>query len=266
MTMIIIGIVLLGVGVLLLYGRRRAQDALLEIKATKTTTAKELGELQQSIAAEIGPGGLAQITELKGDARCDSPLTSQLAGETCVWYRMTVQERYEEHYTETDSQGRTQQKTRTGTTTVSDNTQAVPFLLDDGTGSVKIEPAGASLEGRQVVDRYEPYQTGGMGFQMGSFSFSFGMPSSGRRILGYQFQEHVIPVGAHLYVLGEAVDKDGVLRIQKPQEKGKPYIISTKSEEEITRGKESSILWFLIGSLVSFAAGVGLIVAGALGK
>lgn len=264
MAMIIIGAVLLVGSVLLVIVRSRAKDKLLDIKATATSSAKDLIDLEKSIAEEIGPGGLAQLTELRGAARCEEPLTGEISGELCVYYSSSVQERYEEQYTETDSQGRVQHKTRTGSAQVSGNVQSVRFLIDDGSGSVAVEPAGANIDGRKVVDRYEPCQTGRTTIQIGSFSIPVGMSSAGRRILGYQFSETVIPVGAQVYVIGEATDKDGTLRVQRPSEKGRPFILSMKSKEEITRSKQSGITWMLAGAIVAAVGGAALLIAGIL--
>ena len=263
--MIIAGIILLAIGALLLFLRGKSQAQLLDIKFVKTSAISDVVDMQQSVASEIGPGGFRQQVELKGQCSTDAPLRAELSGQECVYYSMTVSERYEERYTETDSSGNTQQKTRTGTTVVTSNTQSVPFTLTDATGSILVEPDGASIDARSVVNRYDPHQQGMTALQFGSFSFQLGgIGGGGRRILGYEYRESIIPTGQQLYILGDAADAGGTLSVRLPQEKGKPYIVSIKSEEELTRGKESAVLWLLIGAVASFVAGAGLIVAGAL--
>jgi hypothetical protein len=264
MTMLIIGALLVLGSIGLLYARGRAKDKLLEIRSTSSGSTKDLIELQQSIAGEIGAGGLAQIAELRGAARCEEPLKAELSGELCVYYSCSVQERYEEQYTETDSQGRVERRTRTGSTQVSGNVQSVRFLVDDGAGTVAVDPAGASIDGRKVVDRYEPAGAGGSAIRIGSFTLSIGSSSPGRRILGYQFTETIVPVGATVYVIGEATDKDGTLRIRRPAEKAKPFIISMRSKEEITASRQRGITWMLVGAVAAALGGAALLVAGIL--
>ncbi|MBI5646719.1 MAG: hypothetical protein HY962_07285 [Ignavibacteriae bacterium] len=263
--MIIVGIVLLALAGLLLFLRKKQQDQLLEIKFVKTSTVAELSDLQKSIAAEIGPGGFRQQAEVKGVCRCDTPLKGELSGQDCVYYSMSVSERYEETYTETDSQGRSSTRTRTSTTVVTSNTQAVRFSLDDGTGSITVDTAGASVDAVSVVNKYEPYRAGMTGLQFGGFTFSLGgFGGSGRRVLGYEYHESIIPLGRQLYILGDACDTGGELAMVLPQEKGKPFIVSVKSEEELTRGKEGAVKWMFVGVIVSAVAGLALIIAGAL--
>jgi len=258
--MIIIGILLIAVGAALLFFRKKSQDRLLEMKFTKTSTVKELQDAQQAIAQEIGPGGYRQQIEVKGKSMCDAPLTGELSGQHCVYYCMSVEERYEEQYTETNAQGRTEQKTRTGNSTVASNTQSAAFSVLDSTGSIVIRPDGARIDAQKVVDKYEPAHGTMSSLSFGNFSLQRGGIGMGnRRILGYHYNESIIPLNRDLYVLGEAFDGSGSLVIQRPEEKGKPFIISIKSEEELTKGTESSITFMLIGAIFAFVSGVVLI-------
>ena len=261
--MIIAGIILIALAAVLFFVRKNQQDKLLEIKFVKTSTVSELADLQQSVAAELGAGAFRQQAELKGTCRCDTPLHGELSGQECVYYSMSVSERYEETYTERDSQGRTTTRTRTASTVVSSNTQSVRFRLDDGTGSIFVDPTGASIDAVSVVSKYEPARTGMSALQFGGFSLSLsGLGGGGRRVLGYEYSESVIPLDRNLYVLGDASDSGGELVMVRPQEKGKPFIVSVKSEEEITRGKESAVKWLNIGSIAAAAIGAALIIAG----
>jgi hypothetical protein len=261
--MIILGIILIGVAALLLFLRKRSQDQLLEIRYVKTSTAAEVLELQQSIFAEVGPGGFKQQTELKGTAFCETPLKAELSGEPCVYYSMSVEERYEERYTERDSQGNTQQRTRTGNNVVASNTQSAPFQIDDGTGRIKIDSSGAKIDARTVMDKYEPY--GGMGgsINVGSFTFNLGGIAGGaRRVLGYHYRESIIAPGQQIYALGEVDDSSGTPVLKRPSEKGKPFILSVKSEEELTHGSERNINFMFYGAIVCAIAGLGFILLG----
>lgn len=101
--------------------------------------------------------------------------------------------------------------------------------------------------------------------QFGGFSFTLSPTQGGRRITGYHYSEHVIPLGEQVYILGEASDREKELIIRQPQEKGKPFIISVRSEEEITKGLEKSATlqqWFGFGLI---AVGLAVIVAGIAG-
>src|SRR4051794_28699496 len=116
MVAIIVGIVLLGLGALLATLRRRGQRQVVQIAATKTSTTRDLTELCQEVARDLGAAGrFRELAELKGVIRCDRPLQAELSEQPCVYYEMTVQERFEETYDERDAQGHEQRRTRTGT-------------------------------------------------------------------------------------------------------------------------------------------------------
>ncbi len=261
--MLYIGIILLGVAGLLIYFRKRTEAQLLEIRFVKTSTVAEALEMQRSVAEEIGPGGFAQQMEFKGIAHCEAPLTAELSQQPCVYYSMSVEERYEETYTERDAQGNSQTRTRTGSAVVASNTQHTRFSLDDGTGSIVIDADGAKIDARKVVDRYEPYAGGGGMLRAGNFSFQLGgILGSPRRVLGYQYRESIIAPGQQLYTLGEVNDSSGEAVLRRQSNPKSPFIISVKSEEELTRGKEQSVKWMLYGAIACAVIGVVLIVLG----
>ncbi|MCK6542081.1 E3 ubiquitin ligase family protein [bacterium] len=259
---IIIGLVCFGIAALLLYFRKKNQDKLLEIKFVKTSTAQELKEICKQVNDELSTtGAFRQQTEVKGVIKCAHPITSELAKQPCVWYEMSVDERYEETYTERDQNGREVRRTRTGTENVASNSQRVHFEVEDATGRITINPNDADIEGTQVLNRYEQNFSGGR-IQLGAFSMNINMGRSGRRILGYEFTESLIPLDRRVYVLGEASDASGELMVQKPEDKEKPFIITLKSEEELTRGTESTIRNLMIGSIVLVVIGLVAITYG----
>ncbi len=261
----IIGIILVAVGVLLAVFRNKQKDRLLDIKFVKTSTAAELTELQQAVAVEIGAGGFRRQAEVKGVCRTEMPLKAELSGQECVYYSMSVAERYEETVTERDAQGRSVTRTQTGSATVASNTRSAPFLLEDDTGRIAVDPSGAKIDGIPAVNRYEPYSPGMTALKHGSFSLSLQLPGfGGRRVLGYQYNESIIPTGAKLFVIGEASDAGGSLSIRKPEEKNKPFIVTVKSEEDLIRGKESGVKALFYGAIACFVIGAALIIAGVL--
>jgi len=68
-------------------------------------------------------------------------------------------------------------------------------------------------------------------------------------------------VDRDIFVIGEAADADRTLEIRKPSEKGKKFMISIKSEEELKRSLQGSMTASLIGGIV---LGIGGIVVVAL--
>lgn len=265
--LVVIGIVLLILGGALLLVRRSQQGKLLEIMGTKTSTAQELTQSAEYVAERLGErGSFKQVAEVKGILKCDNPLRSEIAQEPCAYYSMTVTREYEESYWTTDSQTKRRvRRTRRGSDVVSQNSQRIPFWVEDATGPIWVNPEGADIDAVQVVDKFES-NTGGV-ITLGGFSFdvgsTVGQMLSDSRTLGYRFRESILPIGRRIYVLGEVADSTGTVQIQKPSAKGK-FIISLKSEEELVRSTKSTIQWLLVGAVVSGVAGLGLVVAGLL--
>ena len=268
----IIGIVLILVGVALLFVRQSQQGKLRQIVGVETSTAKGLIGLAQSVRQDLEKlgqtgEGFHQIVEVKGAIRADSPLTSEIAKQPCVYYDASVIREYEETYWETNSQTNQRvQRTRRSSETVSHDSQSTSFWIEDSSGRIKVNPEGADLDSVQVVDRFEPAEAaqGGVlsfgGFRFDLAGFSLGGP--GTRTLGYRFKERIIPLDRPAYVLGEVVDDGAELVIQKPREGGRRFIISLKSEEELVRSTGSTVQWLLWGAVGCGVVGVALTVIG----
>jgi hypothetical protein len=77
--------------------------------------------------------------------------------------------------------------------------------------------------------------------------------------LGYAYEEWAIPVGHQRYVLGEATDASGELRVQRPSDIGHHFIVSTRSEEALTARATTIIRVLRVCAVVALLAGIGLI-------
>jgi hypothetical protein len=258
-----VGIALLIVCAGLLLWRRSRQARLAAILATETSTVKELTELGAYVREGLdGHTGFSRACEVKGIVRCDNPITSEVAKQPCVYYSMTVTREYEEQYTETDKDGNRHQRTKQSSDTVANNSQRVPFWVEDETGRILVDPQGAEVDAVQVVDRYEPAAQLQLGLNIGGLNINLGEGGVGNRTLGYRYSEHLLAPDKQVFVLGEASDSSGTLQIQKPQKKGGKFIISLKSEEQLVAGAKQTINWLLYGGIASGAVGVVLVVLG----
>ena len=259
----IVGIVLCLVGGFLVFSYFKQKKKMEAISGVETTTAAAITEIWQGVSGEIGTGSFEELAEVKGVLECEQPIESEIDKQPCVYYSMQVQRKWEEEYYENDSEGNRQRKTRQRSDTVSSNSRSVPFLVRDDTGTVKVNPTDADIGGERIVDRFEPESAvSGGTISFGNFSFSMGSVgrSGGRRTLGYQFTETILPLNRRVYVLGTASDSSGELIIQKPREKG-PFIISMKSEEELLKSSKSGMTWSMVGAIACFVIGVGCIIA-----
>jgi len=264
--MIFLPIGLAAVAVILFFVGRSQGNKALDIAATETSTAAGLATEAADVAGEIGAGSYTKVAELKGVVECGSPLTAEMSGTACVWYRSTVTREYEESYTERDSDGKTRTGTRRGSETVSANERRTPFLVRDESGAVEVDPEGAPVEGIKVLSTFE-HGDRGSSLSVGGFHLSLGALGGGRRTIGYRLEEFALPLGARVYVLGEARDDSGRLRVAKPTAKGGRFLITVKSEEQLLKSAKSGSRAALIIAAVSAAAAavtLALVVLGLL--
>lgn len=264
MTFIIIGAVLAAVAVGLLFGSRSQGEKALQLKSSKAGRVQDIVQLQKDIAGDLGAGSFRDTVEVRGKPQIDTPLRAELSGSPCLYYSVSITREYEETYTERDSEGKSQTKTRRGSDTISSNTRSVPFLVNDGTGTIEIRPEGADVELVKTVDTFEQGDPGNK-ISFKNFSFQVGLPVGGRRTLGYRYQEHILPVDQDVFVFGEVSDSNNVLRIGRPEKKGL-FIISHRLKDDIVRSAEGAAKGMKIGAIVSAVLAVAGIVVGILYK
>jgi hypothetical protein len=266
MVLIIIGIVAFGVGGILLLGRKSALAKAQLIRTTPQRNAGELAEMATAIGGQLGPGAYNEYVSLRGKIECGQPLTSELAGTSCVYYSMSVVREYEEEYTEHDSQQqRDVRKTRTGSDTIASNTRSCAFTLRDATGTIDVLPDNADFDAEQVLSRYDPEHAlvGGGRFSFGAFSMvmeAFAHPH--RRILGYRLTEKAMPVGRDVLVFGLVSDAEGRVAVHQSPDKSQKFLISPKSREAFLKDTQGAAVGYLVGAIVAAVAGIGLVIAG----
>jgi hypothetical protein len=240
---------------------------LAAMRGTQTSQAADLQQLAASVGKEIGAGAFAEATEVKGTVRCAQPLVSELAEVPCVYFAMKVTREYEETRWETDSNGNRQQRTARGSQVMAQNTRSVPFEVEDESGRIGVEPQGASFVAEKVLSRFDAGEAQMAGLRVGRWAVSLGGLGEGRRTLGYRYEELAIPVDRPVYVLGEAADEGGTLRMRKAGAKGPGggrFIISVKSEEELTRGASRTAMVLRVTAIAADVVAVGLAVAWAV--
>ena len=188
--------------------------------------------------------------EVKGTAEVAKPLTSFLAGVTCVHYAWSVEEEWSRWVTETytDSKGntRTRQKRESGSTTVASGGESIPFYLRDETGVLLVRPEGAKLESeawfKETVGRSDAlyYGKGPSG----------SVPDSDHR---RRFVEVGIRERAPLFVAGRAQERADIVAPEiATSPEAEFFLISTRTEEKISSSLGRLIwIWGLLGLLIA---------------
>lgn len=269
--MVLLGLILLALAGACFFGYRNAQGKLGEILLTQTSDIKDIAERAEAVAEALGSGYSSDYTEIKGTMEAPETLTSSLGQRECVYYHATVSREWEEEEWYTDSEGKQRRRMRKGSDLLSSETQYVPFYVNDGTGRLRVDPANSDIDLETSVSRFEPEHNlrfRGNQLSLGHFSVqvspSLLRVSSGRRTLGYRFQESIFTPGGSLYLLGTVEDTGGTLTLVRPKEKGQRFIISHKTEEELVEEQDRHSKLFFWGSILAVIAGSLLSLLGLL--
>ncbi len=221
--MFVIGLILFFIAVWILSQRQGVLSEIRGIKSVETSTIEELLDIGNSIKKELGSvGAFQEQVKVKGTIHSNKPITAELSKRPCVYARTQVLEKYEETYSEEGKR-----KTRHGSTTLTDNTLQINFELEDSSRQISINPNGAEIEPKQVVNRQELNNN------------PSSQESNGKRILAYQYNEWILPLDEMVYVLGEIRDSEGELVIQKPLDNQSQFLITHQSEEQLLQEKQS---------------------------
>lgn len=198
-------------------------------------------------------GVFAGLVQLEGTMRSGHPLVSYLAEAPCVAYGWDISEHWQRTVTETytDSEGRTQTRTRTesGWSSVASGTDRIRFELEDETGRIWIDPTGASIDGQDVFS--ETVHRGSWLYYgkgpAGGVSNSTGM----RR-----FTEWALPNDSFTYIGGtcRATEESPGIEIGQGQT-DKFFLIDVDGQADVVKTLHGKETWLWIGAVVAIAVG-----------
>ena len=125
----------------LFWWRGKTGTELALIRATATSRAKDVAGL-----------AVGSVVELKGQLRCQQPLSAEFSLKPCVYYRALTEREYQ--HTSRDSSGNSRRERRFET--VQSNVRHALCAIEDASGWVTLNFEGANVEGIETVKRYEP--------------------------------------------------------------------------------------------------------------
>lgn len=282
MGFIIFGLILLIIGAVLWFQKSRKEKKLSVINSYEESTVKMIRENYEFIEGGYGEGNFSNFVEVNGYATAQQPLIAEFSGVECVYYHSTVIEEYEEEQSYRDQNNKTQYRWVKNSRVVEDFKKKINFEIDDETGFIPVNIEGAELSTENVYQEYEQGDEPDFSQRLNSGSslldslitnFTGGGNSgrgrgrrrnSGTRVLGYQYNEVAIPLESKLYVIGEANDRGGDLRISAPKEEGKPFMVSLKTEAQIVQAINKKIKMFKLGAFACFGIGIALALYGVI--
>jgi hypothetical protein len=194
------------------------------------------------------------LTELKGTAESETPLTSYLKEIQCITYKWKVDEHWSRWVTETytDAQGHLQTRTRreSGWKTVAQGGETIPFYLEDDAGVIQVVPEKADIHDVKVFD--ETCDRGNSLYYDKGPEYAIADSDHRRR-----FHETAIPLHTRLYILGNARERKDVVAAEIAHDKSSPmFIISTKTEKQVSGGFAAGFWSLLVLSLLLVMGGI----------
>jgi hypothetical protein len=204
---------------------------------------------------EAGLTGYREYAELKGVAAADTLQKTPYSDREVAYYDAAIYQVFEETETYTDEKGTHQRVNRREDLMASEKSPGCIVLKDEATGEkAYIEPVehGLQLDTVKSLDKFEPMN------MMGQYGFfnSFRYNQRGTRTLGFRMVEKTIPLGQPLYVLGEAYVENSRIKVGKPADKKKPFIVSVKNETDLVHSNKGSAAFALYGGIVLAVAGI----------
>lgn len=260
---IVIGIVLILIGgYFLIFNSKKQANDLLEIQSTDTKTIDEVREALQAMSS-IDPN-YRELVEVKGFAQTNQPVIAPFSNERVAYYIAKTMQISETTETYTDSDGNRRTRTNKRTDTLSEEESTAPLLLKDNAGNeIVIESNGTSnqFDLQKICDRFDnsniPYQNR----NYSNFRLFDINPMNNYRIIGYKKIEEAFRLNCPLYVFGDAYMLNDKIYIGPPKDSSKPFIVTSKSEEQLVKSKKNSKLFSIIGGAAAIVIGIAVIVA-----
>lgn len=259
MVGIIFGVIFLIIAVVFFVMRGSDQKKLEQLMGSDKQKLGDLVPILNETKASLGDlgdeGTISENVTVMGMPKCDQPLKSPIGGRDCIYYKYTVKNIWTEHYQEQNSEGRMVSKTRRHEDVMDSGESSTPFLIDDGTGTIKVDPQGGQFEGlTKSVERSENnfanMNMSGGSISLGGLTINLGGRNFGgqSRPESIKYFEEIISLDRRLTVVGNVCDKMGELCIQK---NGKTnVIISTKSADEMVADTKKSVKNKGIGAII----------------
>lgn len=257
---ILIPLILIGGGLFaIFYLRPRTQNNVTEIKYMQTKTITELKEMFSQMDANGLGNEYREFVELKGTVVSDNPFETPFSNRQVAYCESKLAQVTETREQYRDSNGNYRTRVRKHENTISNEKSSQDISMVDSSSNegvvIDINGTGCKLDLTKTFDRFEPKTNLGRYRYFNSFSWN----RYGAETLGFKMTEETIELNQSLYVIGEAYRVGDKIHIGKPQDNKKPFIVTTKSEEDLVNKSNQSALFLLIGGIIAIIAGIAML-------
>jgi E3 Ubiquitin ligase len=184
-------------------------------------------------AEPVTDAGAGRLREIRGRATAGpaGPITAPFSGKPCVWYVLTVRERY--HAWRPGPLGPTKVVRHTR---VAEQLSG-PLYVTGDTAAVRVDARGARLElGEPVFAEFEDVPNGPLATRLAGMLGGRLRPRHRDRTLGFLVEERLVTADDPLYIVGQARTELGDLVIGKPSMQ--PFIVSRTPAVRVTAAQD----------------------------
>lgn len=258
---ILIPLLLIGGGlVAIFYLRPKMKNNVTEIKYMRTKTISELRDMFNQMD-ENGLGNeYREFVELKGTIQSNSLVEAPFSNRKVAYCESKLAQVTEIREQYRDGNGNIQTRVRKNENIISDEKSSQEISIKDNSSNeaviLEINGTGCDLDIPKTFDRFEPKGNLNNYRYFNTFSWN----RFGAETLGFKMTEETIDENQNLYVIGEAFKVGDTLHIGKPQDSKKPFIVTTKSEEDLVNSSNKNANFALIGGIIAIVIGIIMLI------
>ena len=242
------------------YIRPKMQNKVMEMKYMQTKSVAELRQMFADMDSMALGDDYREYVEIKGNVCSQAPVMTPYSEREVAYCESGLTQVTEVKEQYRDNEGCLKTRVVKRETPISNEKTSQTIRMKDTTDAgeivLEIQASGCELDIPKTFDRFEPKNNIS---RYGYFSSrSYGR--FGADTLGFKMTEKTIELNQKLYVIGEAFLSGGEIHIGKPKDPKKPFIVSTKSEEELIDTSDRNALLSLVGGIAAAVIGVALMI------
>lgn len=253
---IILPLLLIGGGLAaIFYIRPKTKNGVTEMKYLQTKTIAELKEMFSQMEANGLGNEYREFVELKGSVVSDNLVETPFSNRKVAYCESKLAQVTEAKEEYRDSNGQYRTKIAKHENTISDEKSSQEIAMIDNSSEevvLEINATGCKLDIPKTFDRFEPKTNLGGYRYFNTFSWN----RIGAETLGFKMTEETIEANQSLYVIGEAFRVGDKIHIGKPQDNKKPFIVTTKSEEDLVNSSNQNAMFALIAGIIGIIIGI----------
>lgn len=242
--------------VAIFYIRPKTKDNVTEIKYMQTKTISELNDMFKQMDENGLGDNYREFVELKGTISADNLVETPFSNRKVAYCESIVSQVTESKEQYRDSNGNMRTRVNKHENTISNEKSSQDISIVDNSSNesvvLEINASGCKLDIPKTFDRFE--QKGNLGNYR--YFNSFSLNRFGAETLGFKLTEKTINENQNIYAIGEAFKVGNKIHIGKPQDNKKPFIVTTKSEEDLINTSNKNAMIALIGGIIAIVIGV----------